>query len=94
MFDLENEVGFDAGDGGEEVIEDLLGGHPEFAAAGGDFQPAVLVAVVAFGKIFGAHQDEVAVVGQFHNGDAACGRTMHSYAWVARRARELSRRAA
>jgi hypothetical protein len=79
MFNLEDEVGFDAGDGGEEVVEDLLGGHAEFAAAGGDFQPAIFVAEVAFGEIFGADGNEIGVVGEFHVG--GCGRWRH-YAFL------------
>ena len=63
VFDLEGEVWRDAGDGGEEVVEDLFGGHAEFSAARGDFEPAGLVPVVAFGEALRAQQDQIAVVG-------------------------------
>ena len=63
MFHLEDQVRFDSGDGGQEVIQNLLGGHPELAAACADFQPTDLVAVIPLGEIPGAHRNDVAVVG-------------------------------
>jgi len=66
MFHLDGQVGFDAGDRRQEMVQDLLGGRPEFAAARADFQPAVLVAVIALGEIFGAHRNDLFVVGEFH----------------------------
>ena len=33
MFHLDGEVGFNAGQGRQDVIQDLLGGHPKSSAA-------------------------------------------------------------
>lgn len=66
MFHFEDDIRLHAGDGGEKVVEHLLGGHPEFPAARADFQPAFFVAEITFGEIPGAEQNEVAVVGEFH----------------------------
>ena len=43
MLDLEDQVGFDPGQRRQEVIQDLIGCHPELAAAGADLEPAALV---------------------------------------------------
>jgi hypothetical protein len=68
MDDFDENVWLNAGHGGQEVIQDLLGGHPKFPAACADFQPAIFIPVVALGKIFGPHQNQIAVIGEFHEG--------------------------
>jgi hypothetical protein len=54
------------GEGGKEVVEKLFSGHTEFISARRNFHPSVFIAVVAFGEIFGAKEDEVGVVGEVH----------------------------
>ena len=66
VFDLDGQIRLDARQRGEQVIQHLLGGHPKFPATGGHFQPTRFVAVIALREILGAHQDDVAVIGQVH----------------------------
>ena len=66
MLDFDEQVWLHTGHSGEEVIEDLLGSHTELAAARADFQPAFFIAKIALGEIFGSHQNQIAVVGEFH----------------------------
>ena len=66
MFDPEDQFRLHTCDGGEKVVEDLFGGHAKFFPTGRDFHPACLIAVIAFREIFGAQEDKVAVVGEFH----------------------------
>jgi hypothetical protein len=92
MFNLDSEVWFDAGNGGEEVVKNLLGSHAESAALGGNFQPASFVAKVAFGEIFGADGNEIGVIGEFHIGNMTISRTISFYGGGDGGARELLRR--
>ena len=66
ILDLHPQPPFDAGKRGQQVIERLLGGHPEFPAPRGYLDPAVRIAVIALGAISAVQQDEIAVVGQLH----------------------------
>ena len=66
VFHFHEEIRLHAGKGGQEVIEDLLGCHAVFATACADFQPTFFIAEIALSEIFGAHEDEIAVIGEFH----------------------------
>jgi hypothetical protein len=66
MFHRQGQVPFDSCERRQNVIQDLLGSHAEFAAPGADFQPARFVAIIALGKILGADADEVSIIGEFH----------------------------
>lgn len=48
------------------MIEHLFSGHAKFPAARADFQPAFFIAIVTLGEIFGPQQNQIAVVGHFH----------------------------
>lgn len=48
------------------MVEDLFGGHPEFIASSGNFQPAFFVFVIFFCEVFGANKNLISVIGQFH----------------------------
>lgn len=48
------------------MIQDLLRRHPRLSATRADLQSTGLVAVIALREIPGAHQNHVAVVGEFH----------------------------
>lgn len=65
---LDQEVWLQAGERGEEMVEDLFRRGAKFPAACADFHPALLVAVVALRPRLPAQQDEVGVVGEFHDG--------------------------
>jgi hypothetical protein len=67
MHHFQDDIWFHTGDGGQEVVEDLLGGHAELTAARADFQPAFLVTKIALGEIFCAEQNEITIIGEFHN---------------------------
>ena len=66
MFHLDGQIGFNAGQCRQDVIQNLFRRHPERPAPRTDLQPARLVAVIALGEILGANQDGVGVIGQFH----------------------------
>jgi hypothetical protein len=63
MFHLYDQVWLNAGERGQEVIQDLLCGHPERPTARADLYPTALVAIIALSEVLGAKQDDVGVVG-------------------------------
>lgn len=81
MFHREDQIAFDAGEGWQQMIQDLLSGHAELAPTGADFQPTHLVAVIALGKILRAEADDVTIVGEFHITLAAgfCGSALEVF---------------
>ena len=66
MFYLKGGAAFEAGEKGEDVVENLLGGHAEFSVARGDFQPACSVAVIALGEDFAVDEDEIRIIREVH----------------------------
>ena len=67
VLNFENDIWLHARDGGQEVIEHLLSRHPEFPAARTDFEPAVFVAKITLGEVFGAEEDDIAIVRKSHS---------------------------
>lgn len=76
MLDLDAQVWLDASKCGEEMIEDLLRRHPIYSSTCRHFQPTGLIPVIALGKVPGAHQDDVAFIGQFHTQHAIHNTTL------------------
>jgi hypothetical protein len=50
VFDFDGQAWFDASQSGQDVIQNLFGGHPKRSATRRNFQPTGFVAVIAFGK--------------------------------------------
>ena len=66
MPDFPKQVRLYAGDGGKKMIQELFGRHPEFPPPGRNLNPSLLVPVIPLGKRFGADEDEIRFVSQFH----------------------------
>jgi hypothetical protein len=48
------------------VIKNLFRRHPKFSACRRDLQPSLLILIVFFGEVPGAHENDVTVVGKLH----------------------------
>jgi hypothetical protein len=66
MFHLDGEIGFEAGERRQQMIQDLLRRQAERAALGADLAPAVRVAEIALREIPRAEPDEITVIGELH----------------------------
>ena len=53
MFHVNRQVRFNAGYCRQDMIQDLLGGHPERSAASVDLKPTGLVPVIALSELLG-----------------------------------------
>ena len=73
MLHLNCQVRLEAGQGGQEVIEDLFGCRAELSTTRAYLQPANLITVIALRPSLAADEDGVTVVGQFHVSFGCCG---------------------
>ena len=62
-FHLNGQVRFNAGYRRQDMIQDLLGHHPERSAARADLSPTGLFPVIALSEMLGPDQDHIPVIG-------------------------------